>query len=184
MAELLQAAESVIAESGYDAATMSAIAERAGASIGSLYQFFPNKQAVVQALRVHYSKEYDDLCAGLSITSANLEPFVRHLMDLTVSFFNTHRAFLPLLDAPGNTRTPVAIRGALRARFAGFYLSANPRMSKAKAEQLARVTLHVLRALAQIYAEAPARERGRFVHEFKALFCGYLQLRLGRAVCR
>ena len=34
VAELLEAAEAVIAESGYEAATMSAIAERAGAAIG------------------------------------------------------------------------------------------------------------------------------------------------------
>lgn len=182
MAALLDAAQGVIAESGYDAATMSAIAQRAGASIGSLYQFFPNKQAVAQALRVHYSKEYDDRCSGLALEarSPNLDAFVSHLIDLTVSFVETHPAFLPLLDAPGNTRIPAAIRHALRARFAGFFVCANPRMSKIKADRLATVTLQILRGLAQIYAEAPARERAHFVREFKVLFCSYLGLRLRR----
>jgi hypothetical protein len=48
-AELLEAAASEFAEVGYDAATTKAIAKRA--SIGAVYQYFPNKAAVVSALR-------------------------------------------------------------------------------------------------------------------------------------
>jgi len=182
VAGLLDSAEAVIAETGYDGATMSAIARRAGASIGSLYQFFPNKQVLAQALRVRYSKEYDDLCARLTpeAKSRNLNAFVAHLIDLTVSFVETHPAFLALVDAPCSTRIPEAIRNVLRGRFAAFFLAAGPRMSKIKAEHLATMTLHMLRALAQIYAEAPARDRAHFVREFKVLFCAYLGLRLGR----
>ncbi|HJV61048.1 MAG TPA: helix-turn-helix domain-containing protein, partial [Albitalea sp.] len=35
---------------GYEAATMTEIAQRAGSSIGSLYQFFPTKAALAQQL--------------------------------------------------------------------------------------------------------------------------------------
>ncbi|MDQ2711302.1 MAG: TetR/AcrR family transcriptional regulator, partial [Acidobacteriota bacterium] len=41
VAALLEAAAAEIAEMGCEGATMSGIAERAGACIGSLYQFFP-----------------------------------------------------------------------------------------------------------------------------------------------
>jgi AcrR family transcriptional regulator len=51
--ELLEAGASEFAEVGYDAATMKAIAKRAGASIGAVYQYFPNKESVVSALRNH-----------------------------------------------------------------------------------------------------------------------------------
>jgi AcrR family transcriptional regulator len=37
-------------EEGYDKATTNTIARRAGVSIGSLYQYFPNKEALVTAL--------------------------------------------------------------------------------------------------------------------------------------
>ncbi|EYF08335.1 TetR/AcrR family transcriptional regulator [Chondromyces apiculatus] len=47
---ILEAAAHVFGEAGYDAATMDAIAARAETSIGSIYQFFPNKPAVFQAL--------------------------------------------------------------------------------------------------------------------------------------
>ncbi len=50
VAALLQAAAAVFAEKGYEAATMTEIAARAGAPIGSLYQFFPVKEALADTL--------------------------------------------------------------------------------------------------------------------------------------
>jgi AcrR family transcriptional regulator len=47
---ILDAAALVFAEDGFEAATTEAIAEKAGTSIGSLYQFFPNKLALFEAL--------------------------------------------------------------------------------------------------------------------------------------
>ncbi|WGS52585.1 TetR/AcrR family transcriptional regulator [Paraburkholderia sp. D15] len=50
VAAILDAAASILERGGFDAYTTNAIAERAGASIGSLYQYFPNKTALTQAL--------------------------------------------------------------------------------------------------------------------------------------
>src|SRR5260370_37048426 len=55
--DLLAAAEQLFASSGYEATTMNAIASLAGASIGSLYQFFPNKESVGSALLNRYVDE-------------------------------------------------------------------------------------------------------------------------------
>src|SRR5580698_11361235 len=54
VAELLASAATVFAEYGYEAATMTEIAARAGAPIGSLYQFFPSKEALADTLVQHY----------------------------------------------------------------------------------------------------------------------------------
>ena len=54
VAELLEAAAAVFAEKGYEAATMTEIAARAGAPIGSLYQFFPVKEALADTLVQNY----------------------------------------------------------------------------------------------------------------------------------
>ncbi len=54
VARILDAAASVFAEQGHDAATMEAIAAKAETSIGSIYQFFPNKAAVFDALVRRY----------------------------------------------------------------------------------------------------------------------------------
>lgn len=48
--QMLEACAVLIDELGYDGVTTTLIAERAGVAVGSLYQFFPDKRAVVQAL--------------------------------------------------------------------------------------------------------------------------------------
>src|SRR5687767_5182200 len=51
---ILDSASKIFASEGYDAATMEAIAHHADTSIGSIYQFFPNKKAVFQGLLARY----------------------------------------------------------------------------------------------------------------------------------
>jgi AcrR family transcriptional regulator len=51
---ILDAAAEIFAETGYETATTEAIAARAGTSIGSVYQFFPNKQALFDAVAQRY----------------------------------------------------------------------------------------------------------------------------------
>ncbi|MBX3252488.1 MAG: TetR family transcriptional regulator, partial [Myxococcales bacterium] len=65
---ILDAAAQVFASEGHEAATMEAIAARAETSIGSIYQFFPNKTAVFDALVRRYHDGirafFDALLAG------------------------------------------------------------------------------------------------------------------------
>jgi AcrR family transcriptional regulator len=51
---IIEAASHVFAADGFEAATMESIAARAETSIGSIYQFFPNKLALFNALARHY----------------------------------------------------------------------------------------------------------------------------------
>lgn len=52
VAVLLEAAAKVFFQKGYDAATMTEIAAEANSSIGSLYQFFPTKPLLAEALHI------------------------------------------------------------------------------------------------------------------------------------
>jgi AcrR family transcriptional regulator len=47
---MLNACATLVDEVGYEGLTTTLLAERAGVAIGSVYQFFPDKRAVVQAL--------------------------------------------------------------------------------------------------------------------------------------
>ncbi len=52
VAVLLEAAAKIFFQKGYDAATMTEIAAEARSSIGSLYQFFPTKPLLAEALHI------------------------------------------------------------------------------------------------------------------------------------
>ena len=54
VAAILEAAAAVIDEEGWPQASTNRIAERAGVSIGSLYQYFPNKEAILAQLMEHH----------------------------------------------------------------------------------------------------------------------------------
>ncbi len=52
---VLDAAAQILLQQGYSAASTNAIAARAGVSIGSLYEYFPGKEAIFAELRRRYS---------------------------------------------------------------------------------------------------------------------------------
>src|ERR1700742_807297 len=72
-AAILKAGATVIAEKGYEAATMAEIAARADTKIGSLYRFFPNKEVLADALMQRYSALRDAHYAGID-ARANAMP--------------------------------------------------------------------------------------------------------------
>jgi AcrR family transcriptional regulator len=57
MQRILDAATGLIAREGSDALRMGDVAEKAGISIGSLYQYFPEKGAIIRALAERYGAE-------------------------------------------------------------------------------------------------------------------------------
>ncbi|MEV8588954.1 TetR/AcrR family transcriptional regulator [Streptomyces sp. NPDC051180] len=65
MEAVLGAADRILSREGYEALTMRRIAEEAGAPVGSIYQFYPDKGAVVDALGRRYLEAFrtaiDDL---------------------------------------------------------------------------------------------------------------------------
>jgi len=60
---MLDACAELVDEVGYEAFTTTLLAERAGVAIGSVYQFFPDKRAIVQALTMRNMEAYLDRLA-------------------------------------------------------------------------------------------------------------------------
>jgi AcrR family transcriptional regulator len=58
---ILEATTHILVEEGYDKANTNRIAERAGISIGSLYQYFPNKESLMTALMEQHAQEMVEL---------------------------------------------------------------------------------------------------------------------------
>ncbi len=109
---ILMAAAHILKEEGVENITTNRIAEVAGVSIGSLYQYFPNKGAVVAALRERHDDYYDEevhdrieRVAGRSLRPAVSEMLHRmvdiHLQDAPL--YGALRDQLHLLDPERET---------------------------------------------------------------------------------
>ena len=62
---VLDTADALLAKEGAEALTMTRIADAAGVSIGSVYQYFPDKGAVAEALALRYLDEFKEVAAAL-----------------------------------------------------------------------------------------------------------------------
>lgn len=63
--DVLQAAIQVLASEGAQRFTMARVAERAGVSVGSLYQYFPNKASVLFRLQHDEWRQTHDMLCGI-----------------------------------------------------------------------------------------------------------------------
>ncbi len=66
LARMLDAAEALLVAEGPGALTTTRVAEEAGVSIGSLYQYLPDKEAIVEALAGRYLAEFEGLMEALA----------------------------------------------------------------------------------------------------------------------
>ncbi|WP_414675330.1 TetR family transcriptional regulator [Lentzea sp.] len=82
---MLEACATLIDEVGYDGVTTTLIAERAGVAVGSLYQFFPDKRAVVQALTL---RNVDKFSQG--ITTKLEQATLEHWWDAVDTVFDVY----------------------------------------------------------------------------------------------
>ena len=88
---VLQGTVRVLARDGLDAVTTNRIAEAAGVSIGSLYQYFPDKRAIFVALHERHAQRVQGVIQRIvdAQAAAPLEPLIVALMD---GLFDEHAA--------------------------------------------------------------------------------------------
>lgn len=114
---IVEAAARVFDEAGYLRATTNEIAAEAGVSIGSLYQYFPNKDAIlVEIARRHIASSvaaFDELLGGLD-SGTPLNQLIGSVIDLLI--YQHERDRLHLLIAHRAPRTPAIEEELERAR--------------------------------------------------------------------
>lgn len=88
---IIQATTYILTEVGWDGLTTNAIAERAGVNIGSLYQYFPNKEAIIAELqRRHAEATHAELHKALRLLPE--QPSLREALTLVIEMLvNEHR---------------------------------------------------------------------------------------------
>lgn len=169
--KLLAAAEAEIAKRGYAGATMSAIAERAQAAIGSLYQFYPNKEALAEALRTRYAAVLAPAWEALMGDSGRRP--VAEIAGGLVRLMQGNRrrcpAFAALVDAPPTSGSPER-RSLTRRRIAAVLRARRPQLPRARALRYAAVVRQLMRGSLSLPPSHAA--------DFEELLTAYLTPRL------
>jgi len=102
--ELLQAAESVFAEEGLQTAKVESIAARAGVSVGTVYNYFADRKALVDAVMESRKQDLFRRLQELEIQTDG-RPFLERLemsLETVLSYFQSQRPyFLLMLQAEG-----------------------------------------------------------------------------------
>lgn len=98
LAQILAAADAILATEGVEALTVRRIAERAGVPVGSLYQFFPDKGSVVDAVARAYIAEFDAAVDNLvsAADSGDWSDPVGRIVDEFVALYRSHPGYVAL----------------------------------------------------------------------------------------
>jgi AcrR family transcriptional regulator len=178
VAALLAAAVAVFAEKGFEAATMTEIAAKAGASIGSLYQFFPTKDVLAAALHQVNGEALSQMLEGLARETEGQNPVAvadRLFADLK-SFLDGHPAFVVLLDRRDPDHAAKEVRRAkLRGQIAELLQRTRPALVPARAEAMAVIILHVMKAAMTITSENDLVNGPAALDELRAMLKGHLE---------
>jgi AcrR family transcriptional regulator len=97
---ILEATARVLARRGYAGANTNLIAETAGVSIGSIYQYFPNKAALVSALQDRHEAEMHALVRGIvqSEPTGRIDGVVAALVRALMAAHREQAALMAVLE--------------------------------------------------------------------------------------
>jgi AcrR family transcriptional regulator len=87
---LIEATARILVREGFDKASTNRIAEKAGVSVGSLYQYFPGKEALVAAVMQRHDQELMEVVRGALAGVAAL-PMEQAVRTLVAAAIKAHR---------------------------------------------------------------------------------------------
>jgi len=186
---ILMAAARVFATAGYAAGTTNRIADEAGVSVGSLYEYFPNKDALLLALMEAHLAEGQGIVQEAMVEIAARRPplreAVRHLVDAMVDLHARDRALHRVLfeeaPLPAHLRRRVADAERTIACQVAGYLRAQPEVRVPDVDLAAVVIVQTVEALThKLVVHGERASRDALAEEMVALLTLYLTARGSR----
>ena len=179
---ILEAAVQVLAKEGAQRFTTARVAERAGVSVGSLYQYFPNKAAILFALQSDEWRQTTGLLRGI-LEDAERPPLER-LRLLVHAFIRSEcdeaDMRVALNDAaPLYRDAPEAreVRASGERTVQVFMREALPNASEAKRALAADLVTTTLSAVGKQFSESPrtTAEIEAYGEAMADMLCAYLK---------
>jgi len=182
---LLDATARVLTRVGYDRASTNRIAATAGVSVGSLYQYFPNKEALVAALVARHNREMLALLSDALKEVASLDlgtaiaKLVRAAVDAHLVDPALHRVFDEQVPRMGQLAKIEALEGETFRLVRRYLEQRRSEIAVRDLDSATSILVTTVEALTHQFVirrpDAPDRERDRFIDEVTRLVVGYLQ---------
>lgn len=182
VAAVLQAAIQVLQKEGARRFTTARVAERAGVSVGSVYQYFPNKAAILYRLQVDEWRQNAELLAG--ILEDTRSPPLQRLRTLVHVFIQSEcdeaKIRIALNDAaPLYRDAPEARTARASAERAAdlFMKEVLPNHSRATRELAGDLITTTLSSVGKRFSQSPrtAAEIKTYADAVADMFCAYLE---------
>jgi AcrR family transcriptional regulator len=181
---ILTAAAQVFARHGYAAGTTNRIAERAGVSIGSLYEYFPNKDALLVAILEAHIQEGEVILqktmAELRTANRDLRSAVGRLVAAVVELHTRdpelHRVLFEETPTPRRVRRVLAESEDRVTAMVTRHLKGHRQFARRDAALAARIVVQTVEALVHnlILHDARTVDVQTRVNEIVALLVAYL----------
>jgi AcrR family transcriptional regulator len=177
---ILQAAGALFAELGYDNVSTNLIAARAGVSPGSLYQFFPNKEAIAQAFAAdavnQLSKVYDTIVVSEAM-SLPLQAFLDTFIDGIIAFNRNHPGYLALelssTLSPALAQVLADLQQGIQQRLDGLMAAYWPQSTRQQRHLPLRISYRLFLALLPLALQGEEEHQRVIVHELKMVLYRY-----------
>jgi AcrR family transcriptional regulator len=139
---ILQVAAHLFESQGIEAVSTNHIAAEAGVSIGSLYQFFPNKEAIIEALIEGFLDEIDAVFPQTIDTSIPIDTLSREIITSFMAFEASKIGFAAVFSGEDERLHGRLIDGIQRVLEAYY-----PNLSSEKSRLCASITLGITKGL-------------------------------------
>jgi AcrR family transcriptional regulator len=183
---ILDAAAIVFDEVGFEAATTHAIASRANTAVGSLYQFFPDKLAIFNALELrHVERVYVmwEKLARPEVIQLPFTDFIHTLVTLVEQLFTNPTSrivFVQFFTSPKIFKNINASFTQEVIEFAAkLFRMRNPALTEQRSQILAEVTVHSTNTLILLALRTNKAHYQEIITEIKNLLKAYLEADLG-----
>jgi AcrR family transcriptional regulator len=173
---IVQAGARILGDHGWAGFTTNRVAEKAGVSIGSLYQYFPDKLALIEAVRRHH---FEDVLRVIHTAMDGRKPvqqFAETLIQGMIAVHLQHPALhrVMLDEVPGHARSRAA-HDAFRAEYLSRYaVAVATYRGRAKRDVVAQVLSSAVEGVIHNAARNGDLKSPELRRELVNLICAYL----------
>lgn len=179
---ILSATAHILSREGLEKATTNHVAAKAGVSIGSLYQYFPNKESLIRALNDRHTREILALLTArfAEVREAPIPAAVRAIVQAMVEVHRVdpalHRVLVQATPAVGAQEETRKLEEAAAALLVGFFQARAAELRPLDFELSAFLLVQSVEALthAAVLEHPELLEEDRFVEETTRMIVGYL----------